>query len=172
MPEEYELKQAAIRLVETSPLYSKEKITCPEDAVRILAKELRTYDREVFCVVNLRSDNAPINFNICSMGAVNACIAHPREVMKSAVLSNAASIIVIHNHPSGSLTPSRFDFEVTDRLTKACDIMEIPLTDHIIIGAGNSGNYFSFKENKILDIKPEKKEKLTEMEMSNRECFM
>lgn len=96
MPEEYELKQAAIRLVETSPLYSKEKITCPEDAVRILAKELRTYDREVFCVVNLRSDNAPINFNICSMGAVNACIAHPREVMKSAVLSNAASIIVIH----------------------------------------------------------------------------
>ena len=45
MPEEYELKQAAIRLVETSPLYSKEKITCPEDAVRILAKELRTYDR-------------------------------------------------------------------------------------------------------------------------------
>lgn len=61
---------------------------------------------------------------------------------------------------------------MTDRLTKACDIMEIPLIDHIIIGAGNSGNYFSFKENKILDIKPEKKEKLTEMEMSNRECFM
>lgn len=79
MPEEYELKQAAIRLVETSPLYSKEKITCPEDAVRILAKELRTYDREVFCIVNLRSDNAPINFNICSMGALNACAAHPRE---------------------------------------------------------------------------------------------
>lgn len=50
--------------------------------------------------------------------------------------------------------------------------MEIPLIDHIIIGAGNSGKYFSFAENKILDIKPEKKEKLTEMEMSNRECFM
>ena len=140
----YKLDRVAIRMVKEPPLYSAEPIRSPEDAVRVVAEMLRQYDREAFCIVNLRNDLSPINMNIVSTGTLNASIAHPREILKSAVLSNASATMLFHNHPSGNLTPSQEDIEVTDRMSQLFSMAQMPLLDHIIIG--NDDRYYSFKE--------------------------
>ena len=113
--------------------------------VRITFKD---YDREVVGVVHLRSDNVPINMTIISMGTLNQSLVHPREVLKAAFLSNAASILLFHNHPSGSLNPSKDDIALTGRMQQLCMLAGIPVIDHVILGNGQS--YFSFREKKIL----------------------
>ena len=75
-------------MVKEPPLYSSEPLRSPEAAVKVIADMLRQYDREAFCIVNLRNDLSPINMNIVSTGTLNASLAHPREILKSAVLSN------------------------------------------------------------------------------------
>jgi DNA repair protein RadC len=94
-------------------LYKERRITSPEDAYKLLKKFLVESDRERFVVVCLDTKNQPTAINICHIGSLNASIVHPREVMKSAILSNAASILVGHNHPSQDPTPSREDCEVS-----------------------------------------------------------
>ncbi|OIK03924.1 JAB domain-containing protein, partial [Bacillus sp. MUM 13] len=89
-------------------------------------------DREYFIVVCLDTKNQPTAINICHIGSLNSSIVHPREVLKPAILSNAASIIVAHNHPSNDPTPSREDIEVTKRLAEAGKIIGIDLLDHIV----------------------------------------
>ena len=88
------LERVSIRLVEESPLLSKDPINNPEAAIHVLGSWLEQMDRELFCIINLRTDLRPINMNIVSVGALNYAQVHPREVMKSAILSNAASIMV------------------------------------------------------------------------------
>lgn len=68
-----ELEVVNIRMVKEPSLYSEDKIRCPEDAVKVIADELKTYDREVFAVLNLKTNGQPINFNICSVGTIDAC---------------------------------------------------------------------------------------------------
>ena len=91
-----ELRVVNIRMVREPSLYSEQKISCPEDAVRIIAKDLATYDREVFAVLNMKTNGQVINLNICSMGTLDASMVSPREIFKSSILSNAASFIAIH----------------------------------------------------------------------------
>lgn len=146
----YKLDRVAIRMVKEPPLYSTEPLRSPEAAVKVIADMLRQYDREAFCIVNLRNDLSPINMNIVSTGTLNASLAHPREILKSAVLSNASATMLFHNHPSGNLTPSREDIEITDRMSKLFAMAEMPLLDHIIIGNGDQ--YYSFKENSVMPI--------------------
>ena len=146
----YKLDRVAIRMVKEPPLYSSEPLRSPEAAVKVIADMLRQYDREAFCIVNLRNDLSPINMNIVSTGTLNASLAHPREILKSAVLSNASATMLFHNHPSGNLTPSQEDTEITDRMSKLFAMAEMPLLDHIIIGNGDQ--YYSFKENSIMPI--------------------
>lgn len=107
MKQMFGLEQVSVRLVKEPPLLSEETIESPEDAVRILGDVFRDYDREVAGVVHLRSDHAPINMAIISMGSLNQSLMHPRELLKAAFLSNAESILIFHNHPSGRLIPSR-----------------------------------------------------------------
>lgn len=102
-------------------------------------------DREVVCIINLKSDGTPINCTFASMGALDRSVAHPRELLKATILSNASTMIMIHNHPSGNLDPSIEDSILTDRMIKICDLVGVPLVDHIIVGGDNS-DYFSFKE--------------------------
>ena len=149
-PKAFSLKQTAIRLVEEPPLYADYSITKPMDAVQLLSDVLKNYDREVIAVVNLQSDSRPINMSIVSMGTLNAALASPRDIMKCAILSNAASILLVHNHVSGSLTPSKQDIIITDRLHKVCEMLDIPVCDHIIIGKGQQ--YFSFREKRVMPI--------------------
>ena len=145
------LKNVAIRMVAQPTFLSDEKVDSPAAAVRVLANELKDYDREVLCMVNLTTKGRPINASIVSMGIIDGSLVHPREVMKAAVLSNAAQIIMLHNHPSGDVTPSKQDIAITDRMVQVCDLMGIPLADHIIVG---DMTYFSFREKQMLTIKP------------------
>lgn len=142
------LNQVAIRMIEQPPLYSKEPMNNPEAAIHVMRDFLQEMDRELVCIVNLQSDLRPINMNIVSVGALNQSLTHPREVMKSAILSNAAGMMIIHNHPSGNLNPSKDDISVTDRLRQAGELLGISLYDHIIVGRGKE--YFSFHERRIL----------------------
>ena len=146
---QYELKNVAVRLVSQPSFLSDEKIETPQAAVRVLAKEFADYDREVLSVVNLNVKGKPINASIVSMGILDGSLAHPREILKTSILSNAAQILLLHNHPSNVLTPSRYDIAITDRMQKACELIGIPLADHIIIGRDN---YFSFRQNEILPL--------------------
>lgn len=146
----FKLKQAAIRMVSAPPLKASEPMNSPEAAIRVMASELKDYDREVVCVVNLKASLEPINFSIASMGVLDQSIVHPREMMKSIILSNAAKIMIIHNHPSGKLNPSKEDIEVTDRMQQACSLIGVQVLDHIIIGGGNDRQYYSFHENSVM----------------------
>lgn len=139
------LERVAIRLVNDGMFLSKTKINTPQIAVGLMGDYLRDMDKEVVMVLNLATDNKPINCSIVSIGSINKSIASPKDILKSAILANAAGIILIHNHPSGDIHPSKEDIKTTDRLIKICDMMEIPLRDHLIVGPGTDC-YFSFHE--------------------------
>ena len=143
--EPFKLEVVSIRLVKDAPLFSDHKITSPADAVKVLGDFLCEMDREVMCVINLRADGIPINCNIVSMGTINQTIAEPKEIFKASILSNAAEMLLVHNHPSGELNPSKQDIMVTDRMLKLTELMGIKLADHVIVGGDNS-QYFSFRE--------------------------
>ncbi|SHO54157.1 JAB domain-containing protein [Anaerocolumna xylanovorans] len=145
----FKLNVVSIRLVKDAPIYSERPIKTPLDAVDVIGSRLCEMDREVLCVINLKTDGTPINCHIVSVGTLNETIASPREMFKTSILSNAANIILLHCHPSGSLKPSSEDFKLTDRMIKLCGLMGIPLLDHIIVGGSNS-RYFSFRDNEIL----------------------
>lgn len=149
------LDVVSIRLVKEAPILSEKAICNPQDAIELLGKHLADMDREVLCIINLKSSGVPINCNFISMGAVDQTIAHPREIFKSCILTNTASVLLLHNHPSGRLVPSKEDCMLTDRMLKLCDLIGIPLLDHVIVGGENEG-YFSFKEKEMLTFEKNK----------------
>lgn len=149
LEEAFKVEQVSIRLVKDAEVIGGEPLRTPEMVVEKFAEMLCEFDREVMAVVNFKADMTPINVHIASMGSVDASIAHPREILKAAVLSNASNIMLIHNHPSGNLEPSKNDTIVTDRMNQACEIMGIGLTDHIIVG-GDNKRFFSFRDKDIL----------------------
>lgn len=145
----YELDVVQVRLVKEAPWYSDSPVTSSEDVAKLMIKEFGDYDREVFCILNLATDGKVINANVVSVGTINAALVSPREVFKSSILSNAASIIAVHNHPSGNVHPSREDKLTTQRLREAGELLDIELLDHIIIG-GRDERYYSFREDNLL----------------------
>lgn len=146
----YELDVVQVRLVKEAPWYSDSPVTSSEDVAKLMIKEFGDYDREVFCILNLATDGKIINANVVSVGTINATLISPREIFKSSILSNAASIIAVHNHPSGNVKPSKNDKLETQRLREAGKLLDIELLDHIIIG-GRDGRYYSFREDKLLN---------------------
>ena len=140
----YRLNQVAIRMVEMPPLLSDVPIDGPEAAVKVMADMLKDYDREVVAIVNLQTDGKPINMNVVSMGALDQSIAHPREILKSTILSNASAIMLVHNHPSNKLQPSMDDIATTARVKQLCDLIGVKFLDHIIVGPGR--DYYSFHQ--------------------------
>lgn len=123
------------------------KITSPSDIAEIFIPILRDELKEKFFVVCLNSSNKVIKYELISIGHLNASVVHPREIFKTAIENNSASIVVLHNHPSGNVEPSNEDILLTKKLVEAGKIMEIPLFDHIIV-AGNS--YSSFVEKRLI----------------------
>lgn len=98
MMEQNKLNVVSIRLVDEPPLYSRKNMQNPSEVIEVMQEELNKYDRELFCILNLKTKGQVINLNIVSMGSLQASIVHPREVFKSAILSNASGIILLHNH--------------------------------------------------------------------------
>lgn len=146
------LNKVSIRLVSDSPLISEGFINSPEKAVEIVGDYIKEMDREVLSVINLNSKLQPINFNVVSIGTVNQTLAVPRDVLKSAILSNASYMMVMHNHPTSVLTPSKDDIKMTSRLIDVCELVGIPLLDHIIVGP-RTDNYFSMKDKDTVNFK-------------------
>lgn len=139
----------SIKMVkEGSVLYDTNKITRPRDIEKLGRTFLEDSDREKLVVCCMDAKNKPIAINEVSVGSLTSSIVHPREVFKAAILSNASSIILFHNHPSGSPEYSKEDLSVTKRIVESGKILGIPLLDHIIIG--DEDRYFSFKEQDLL----------------------
>jgi DNA repair protein RadC len=111
---------------------STDQIRSPSDIFKNIKKINIDYDKEHFIVITLNAKRQVINAHIISIGILNASLVHPRETFKKAILDNAHSIIVCHNHPSGDLHPSSADIEVTKMLESAGKILNIPVLDHVI----------------------------------------
>lgn len=139
-----------VKLDTSAPLVFDHSITCPKEAVEAIGKEIAEFDREHFCVVNLDNKGRILNMNIAAIGVLQECWVHPREIFKSAILSNAANIIVLHNHPSGVLTPSEPDDDVTKRLFECGELLGVHLLDSIIVGPGTD-KYYSYGDEGVIN---------------------
>lgn len=148
--EPFKLDVVRVKLVKEAPLFSELSLQNPYEAVATIGELLCDMDREVVCVVNLQSDLKPINVSFASIGTLNEALVHPREMLKASILSNAASIMLVHSHPSGNLLPSKQDTMITDRMNAVCELVGIQLIDHVIVG-GNNKEFFSFKEKGLMD---------------------
>ncbi len=135
-------------------------ITGAEQVYRAFWERFEKLDREEFIAVLLDGKGRVMGFNSVSTGSLSASLVHPREVFKAAIIveedelwpralfrrairSNAASVILVHNHPSGDPTPSQEDIALTTRLRAAGDLVGIRIVDHVVIG---DGRYVSFVE--------------------------
>jgi DNA repair protein RadC len=135
------------RIQSQSKWYSDKKISSPGEVADIFIPLLKDELKERFIVVCLNSANKIIKYEVISVGNLNSSIVHPREVFKVAIENNSASIILIHNHPSGNSDPSNEDISITKKIVETGTIMSIPVFDHIII-AGK--NFTSFVEKRLL----------------------
>lgn len=135
----------SLRMVreQASILFPQRKISKLADAAELFRQFIGDCDREVFCIMTLDTKNQPTALHQVSCGTLSASLVHPRETYKLAILSNAASIIGCHNHPSGDPTPSPEDVELTERIRDAGSLLGIELLDHIVLG---EGSFISLKE--------------------------
>lgn len=122
------------------------KVSSPDSLFKIITEtftELENDTQENFGVVLMDTKNKIVGADIITRGTVNSSLISPRDIIQRALMTNAVSIAIFHNHPSGDTTPSSEDMAVTKRIKDACDIMGISLIDHLIIG---DGCYRSFSE--------------------------
>ena len=127
----YHIELVRDRAIQVEP---RTAIHNPDDVVAILRDELLQSDREKLICLMLNTKNVVIGMDIVSVGSLSASIGHPREIFKAAILKNAAAIILAHNHPSGDPSPSQDDVQLTERISKAGEILGIKLLDHVILG--------------------------------------
>ncbi|MCL2550270.1 MAG: DNA repair protein RadC [Methanimicrococcus sp.] len=131
------------RRLETYTDKPKTKVSCPDDIYRFIYPKIREEKQEKFIIMCLDTKNQIISDDIIFIGSLDASIVHPREIFKTALLASAASIILIHNHPSGDPTPSREDIITTNRIIESGKLLGINVWDHVIIG---DGCYISLKQ--------------------------
>ena len=128
---------------------SGKKVSNPIDAA-VIAREVFNTDsqaEEIFGILTLDTKNNVNGVLEVSRGSLNSSVVHPREVFKRALLQNASTIILVHNHPSGECEPSHEDIILTNRLDECGKILGVRILDHIILGYGV---YFSFKEEEMI----------------------
>lgn len=146
----YNIPVYQVRLVrETSLAWEQPKIRSAADAAALFHQYLANVDREHFVVALLDQKNKVIGIHTVSVGSLTASVVHPREVFKTAILANAAALVLGHNHPSGVPEPSREDRDLTARLVEGGTLLGLKVLDHIIIGDGST-RYYSFTEQGLL----------------------
>ena len=126
--------------------YNISKITSASDVYSLL-HNYSSANKEHFILVTLDGASKIINKRVIHIGTLNQSLVHPREVFRPAILDNAAGVIISHNHPSGTLEPSRADIQITQRLKEVAKLVGIELLDHVII---SSQGYFSFSDDGLL----------------------
>lgn len=109
------------------------------------------YDKEAFVVAFLNTKNRIIDHEVVSVGTINSSIVHPREVFRNAIINKANAVILCHNHPSGDLTPSTEDINITRRLKETGNLLGIKVLDHLIINGINQNEVYSFKAKGVLE---------------------
>jgi DNA repair protein RadC len=124
-------------------LTGKEYISSSNDVSEYLIHLMRNLEHEVFTVVYLDAAHAILDAEILSEGTITVNTVYPRELVKSALAKNASALVIAHNHPSGSLTPSSQDKQLTRTLHLVCSFMQIQLLDHLIIGDGTATYSFA-----------------------------
>ena len=132
--------------------FSSQSLDNPADAQRCLQDMINKMgqpDREQFCVLMLNAKNFIIGMNIVSTGGLSSAPVFPRDVLKPAILSNAAALILGHNHPSGDLTPSLADKSITKLIVRAAHIIGVTIHEHLIISMDGDG-YYSFAEQGLI----------------------
>ncbi|MDI9485511.1 MAG: DNA repair protein RadC [Bacillota bacterium] len=122
-------------------------ISNPQDAAQLVLGELSHADKEHFMIIMLNTKHRVIAKKVVSIGHLHASLVHPREMFKEAIKRSSAAVILVHNHPSGDLTPSRDDITTTERLRDVGEMLGIEVLDHIIVG---NNNYLSFREQGLL----------------------
>lgn len=150
MNKENGLELVRIRMIPDRTLRSSEPVSGVSDAVKLLTREFGDLDREILMVVNLTNQLQVINANICSVGTLNYTVAHPRDIFKSAILSNASCCLILHNHPSGTLQSSEQDLDMTRRMVSAGKILGIEVLDHVIIGRSEM-EYVSLRQEGLME---------------------
>lgn len=129
--------------------YGGIKLDTPEKAANVMRDFLGEVDREYVVVFCLDNCLKPTCIQIAGIGTLHSCLVSVPGIFKSAILSNAAGLLLCHTHPSGEVIPSRDDIAITRKIRDAGSMLDIPLQDHIILGA--VGNYFSFKSSELWD---------------------
>jgi len=123
-----------VKQIVTESQVENDIVRSPEDGAEIAYDFIGEDDREVLLVMCLNTKNRVIAVHRCHVGSLNASIVHPREVFRTAIMNNSASIMVAHQHPSGDPTPSQEDIQVTRRLSESGKLLGIQLLDHLVIG--------------------------------------
>ena len=125
-----------------------DRVRTPSDVARVASELLEDRDREVFLVLCLSTASRLIGAFEAHVGTLDASVASPREVYKSALMCNARSVVVAHNHPSGNTEPSRADVAVSKQMKAAGEVVGIPLVDSLVVGF--DGQYTSLVERGLL----------------------
>ena len=132
---------------QSSNLYSKTVVSSSFDVANYLQSALKDYKHEVFAVLFLNRANKINHFKIVSEGGITGTVADPRIILKKALEEDAVSLILCHNHPSGSLKPSKADEDLTQKIKEAANFLDIKIIDHIIV---SDDGYYSFADEGIL----------------------
>lgn len=141
------IERVSTRLVREATFEYNNPMQTPEAAVTLIKHVIGDKPQENFVVVCLDTKGVPTRIEIVHVGTLNQSLIHPANVFRLPIISNASSIIIGHNHPSGNPTPSKQDIRITKALIEAGTIMQITVLDHVIIG---NDCYFSFKEKGVI----------------------
>ena len=125
--------------------YKKIQIKEPKDVAELLMNELRYEKREIAKVIILNSKNIILKILDISLGGSNFAVICPKDILSEVIKMEAPKIILVHNHPSGDPTPSKADYNMTEKVNKAAELMGIQLLDHIVIGDMNYISIFTEK---------------------------
>lgn len=149
VPQYVPVYTVTLRRSDVASLQGRTTIRCPGDAATLIWDRLQDADREHLLVLLLDTKNRVIGINTVSIGILDSSLVHPREVYKPAIITNAAAIILAHNHPSGDPSPSCEDQQVTKRIKEAGDILGIEVPDHVAVG--EQGRYLIAEAPHITD---------------------
>jgi len=151
MPEEKNISIDIIKLQvvkDGSIEYGNKAISGPKELAELGLKLVKNSDREMFILVCLNTKNFVNCIHLVSIGTLDKAVISAREVLKTALLANAASVAFVHNHPSGDPAPSPEDISMTNTLGKCADLFQIRVLDHVVVV--DDGRYESFRERGIL----------------------
>ena len=140
-----------LQLIPDEGMSFEASLNSPAEVADAWGEKIRLNSREVLTCLYVSATNKVLAIHLVSMGVVYATLVNPAEVLKPALLCNATGIILMHNHPSGNLVPSKDDISITKRMEEACRIMGLDFLDHIIVGGMTRGMYSFRADGKLQD---------------------